>query len=126
MLCLNLNGSDAVIKTLRRRVLIRQYDFDRMHKRAVPRHYDTGTFEPITRDAIEKEKIWNELRSRPRTWLYYGRDIDQILDGMKDYTYNSQYLRWKKSWNEQGVLCVQSRSNHPPSPLGWGTFTLEY
>lgn len=127
MLCLNLDGSNAVIRTLKRRVLIREYDYVRMVKRAVPLHYDTASFESITRESIEKEKIWNELKGRSTNmWLYYNRNINQILDGMKDWTYNPQYIRWKKLWNEQGVLCVQSRSNHPPSELGWATFTVDY
>ena len=127
MLCLNLNGSNAVVRTLKRRVLIRRYDYDRMVKRAVPLHYDTATFEPVTRRSIEQEKIWSTLKNRDTNiWLYYGRNINQILDGMKDWTYNPQYLHWKKLWNEQDVLCVQSRSNHPPSELGWATFTVDY
>lgn len=126
MLCLNSNGSNAVVRTLRRRVLIRRYDYDRLYRQAVPRHYDAATFEPVTQDLIEKEIVWNELQGRSSIWLYYGRDVKQILYGMKDYTYNPKYLMWKKSWNQDGVLCIQSRSDYPPNELGWATFTAEY
>lgn len=115
-----------MLKTMRRRVLIREYDYVRMVKRAVPELYDTAEFEPITKHSIEQEKMWSTLQSKRVLWLYEGKGIRQIFHGMRDYLYSERYLRWNPIWDNDNYLCVQSRHDYPPSRMGWGIFTVTY
>ena len=126
MLLLNCDGSDAVIRTLKRRCLIREYDFNRVRQEAVPLIYDTAEFVPLSREQMEKEKIWAELQGRSQPWLYLGRNVKEILYGMKDWLYDERYQFWKKYWDDDQYLIIQARSNTPASRLGWGVFERTY
>ena len=119
------------VKPVRRRVLIRELDYNKM----IHRHgnyggivfdgmllYNTTQFEPVSRDSIEKEIVWTELQGQRRHWQYFDRGIRQIFHGMKDYLYNPKYAAWRVFWDEHGYLCVQARSNTPSSRIGWGVF----
>lgn len=119
------------MKPVRRRVLIREYDYKKMISNSTGSVIDRGVtlynrseFIPVTREEIEKEAMWNTLSNKPVRWLYRNHD-KQIFDGMHDYLYNIKYTKWKSFWDPDGYLCVQSRSNTPVSRIGWGIFEYD-
>jgi len=117
------------MKKIRRRVLIREYDYRKMVTNAYGgimfdgmMLYNRSEFTPLTRDAIEKEVVWSNLTGDSRKlWQYRNRDR-QMFHGMKDYLYNPRYMEWKVIWDEEDYLCVQARSNTPCSRIGWAVF----
>ena len=120
------------MKKIRRRVLIREYDYRKMINRAWGgivfdgmMLYTRSEFTPLTRDAIEKEVVWQSLSGSSRQHWQYRDKPRQMFDGMKDYLYNPQYARWKVIWDEEDYLCVQARVNTPVSRIGWGVFEYD-
>lgn len=117
------------MKPIRRRVLIREYDYQKMITNSYGgivydgmMLYNKSEFEPLTKTRIEQEQTWATLANKRQVWQYAGRGVSHILYGMKDYLYNPRYMEWNKSWDEDEYLCVQARSNTPKSRIGWATF----
>ena len=117
------------MKPIRRRVLIREYDYRKMVTNAYGgvifdgmMLYDKSEFVPLTKTLIEQEETWAILGSKRHVWQYASRGVKDIFYGMKDYLYNPRYMEWKTTWDEDEYLCVQARSNTPRSRIGWATF----
>jgi hypothetical protein len=115
------------IRTLRRKVLIREYDYKKVERQAfspvgITALYDRASFTPVTFDGIEKQQILDILKGKTEpTW----RDLEQpalALYNVKDHLYDIRYYDWKVTFDEEGYLCVQSRKNTPLSRIGWGVF----
>lgn len=121
-------------KKLRRRCIIREYDFKKMRNQATL-WYDTATFEPLTVRKIEAEIILRTLKGgdeskfrfrdadkvyeRPSAWLYF----------MKDYLYDQNYYKWNVTVDPDGEeqqIYVQYRRNTPISRIGWAEFVYNY
>lgn len=116
------------MKHIRRKVLIREMDYNKLVTNAYGgivfggmMLYNYSEFEPLTRDAIEKEVVWSNLTNGRQVWQYRHKDR-QMFDGMKDYLYNPRYMVWKVVWDKDNYLCVQARVNTPISRVGWATF----
>ena len=117
------------MKPIRRRVLIREYDYQKMITNSYGgivydgmMLYNKSEFEPLTKTRIEQEQTWATLASKRQVWQYAGRGVSHIFYGMKDYLYNPRYMEWKSTWDEDEYLCVQARVNTPKSRIGWATF----
>ncbi len=117
------------MKPIRRRVLIREYDYQKMITNALGgivydgmMLYNHSEFEPLTKTLIEQEQTWATLANKRQVWQYAGRGVKQIFYGMKDYLYNPRYMEWRTYWDEDEYLCVRARSNTPESRIGWATF----
>ena len=122
------------IRTLRRKVIIREYDFNKVRDQAfspllcmgIPDTlYDRASFTPISQDSLEKLKVEEILRGRSSTL----KDIrwentmpSRLVAQFKDHLYNIRYYDWRITIDEEGYICVQARSNTPKSRLGWGVF----
>lgn len=115
------------IRTLKRKVLIREYDFKKVERQAfapvgIATLYDRASFTPVSLDSIEKQQIIDILKGKIEpTW----RDLESpalALYNVKDYLYDIRYYNWKVTLDEEGFLCVQSRKNTPLSRIGWGIF----
>jgi hypothetical protein len=115
-------------RLLRRRCIIREYDFDRVRTEALAlvggdSLYDRVSFEPISRDSLEKSKLWLMLKGDSKWPMYHPMKYPMhTLEMLKDYVYNKQYLKWTCTWDDQGQMWVQSRVNTPRTRLGWGIF----
>lgn len=115
------------VRTLRRKVLIREYDYKRVERdslmdRDLGKLYDRASFTPVTFDDIEKHQLIELLKGKEESiW----RDLDQpalTLYHVRDSLYDPRYYDWRVTFDEEGYLCVQSRKNTPKSRIGWGIF----
>ena len=122
------------MKKVRRRVLIREYDYQKMIQNAYGgivfdgmMLYNRSSFTPLTRKDIEKEVMWDSLSGghKGKIWEGIHRKDNRIFDGMRDHLYNIRYASWRTVWDDDGYLCVQARSNTPISRVGWGIFEYD-
>jgi hypothetical protein len=117
------------MKKLRRRVIIRQYDYHKVVKRAVPKLYTECSFVPITLKELEQEHLLkvlaNEKLPEPPAWLQL-KYPKQYLYAMKDYLYDEHYVDWFSEYDENGYMWIQAKKGGPETMLGWATFEVEY
>ena len=122
------------IRTLKRRVIIREYDYKKVETQAltplstmglVETLYDRVSFMPLNQDGLEKLKMLDILKGKNSPIVATQWDLKMpalLLCDLRDYLYNDRYYSWKVSTDEDGYLCVQSRANTPKSRLGWAVF----
>jgi hypothetical protein len=121
------------MRTLRRKVIIREYDFIKVRDQALGTGlidndgalYDRVSWTPINKDTLEKLKLVEILRGKtgPITQIDLDLKTPAILVAqLRDYLYNEKYYRWKVSIDDEGYVCIQSRKNTPNTRLGWGVF----
>lgn len=120
------------LKTLRRRVIIREYDFDKVRTQAfsplsfaetISTLYDRAEFKPFTRDGLEKEHLLQILKKPKHENPFKPTQIPAIfLYNLRDYLYNEKYINWNAEYDDEGYIWVQARKNTPRSRLGWGIF----
>lgn len=129
------------MKKLRRRIIIRQYDYQKLAHEAIPGLYDSSTFVPITLKELEQEHLMRVLsetqsaylNSVPKRKKWVGDDDDtyykyprNFLWQMQDYLYDKKYIDWFSEYDEDGYLWIQSKKNAPRTVLGWGEFEYNY
>ena len=120
------------IRTLKRKVIIREYDFEKVKDQAfaplfmmglTETLYDRAEFTPFTRDTIGQDYLMKILGDKtkknfarpnqhPANWLF----------DMKDFLYNEKYIDYHPEYGEDGFIYVQARKNTPRSKLGWAIF----
>lgn len=115
------------MRTLKRRVIIRETDFHKVRKTAFTplfmiTLYDRANWQPITKESHEQAMIMKGLKGEqmPRggSWLIPS---DYLLYS-QDSLYNTKYSKWNPRWDEDGYMVVQPRKNLPVVRLGWGIF----
>jgi len=117
-----------VMKTriLRRRVIIREYDFKKVKSESLALDlYDRIKFTPLNEDTLEKLKLQEILKGKtgPLTETSWSFERPTLLVyQLRDYLYDGRYYEWNITTDEDGFLCVQSRKNTPKTRLGWGVF----
>jgi len=119
------------VRTLRRKVIIREYDFNKVRDQAFAplgisgSLYDRASFLPLNQDNLEKLKLQEILRGKTTVLksVDWNLKIPAVLVAqLKDYLYNTRYYDWQVTIDEEGFICVQARKNTPKSRLGWGIF----
>lgn len=118
------------LRTLRRKVIIREYDFVKVRSDAldigfVKYHtlYDRAEFKPLKKDDLEKENLLKVLKDPVKNNPFKPTEIPALfLFNVKDYLYNQKYIDWNAEYDEDGYIWVQARKNTPRSKLGWGIF----
>ncbi len=122
------------IRTLRRKVIIREYDFNRVRDQAfaplammgsLETLYDRAEFTPISQDSLEKLKVVEILKGKQTKLSEVALDLKRpaiLVAQLRDYLYNDKYYQWKVTVDEDGYVCVQARKNTPKSRLGWAIF----
>ena len=114
-------------RTLRRKVLIREYDYKKVKAQAfmsvgVSALYDRASFTPVSFSDIEKHQMLEILKGKiETTW----RDLEQpalALYSVRDHLYDIRYYDWRVTFDDEGYLCVQARKNTPLSRIGWAIF----
>lgn len=114
-------------RTLKRRVLIREYDFKKVRAQVfqpvgLSTLYDRASFTPVSLDNIEKQQIIDLLKGKT-TPMWSDLSSPAIaLFNVKDHLYDARYYNWHVTFDEDGYLCVQARKNTPLSRIGWGIF----
>lgn len=118
-------------RILRRKVIIREYDFNKIRDEATGFHYDGHAlydrveFTPIDQATLEKLKIQEILKGRtgPLTEANWTLTIPAVLlYQLKDYLFDDRYYNWNPTIDEDGYICVQARKNTPKTRIGWGVF----
>ena len=114
------------IKVLRRKVIIREHDFNKVEAKArYMSLYDRMSFTPLNQDSLEKLKLQEILRGKTGPLAAIDIDLKMpaiLVAQLKDYLYDEKYYHWTVSIDDEGYLCVQSRKNTPLTRLGWGIF----
>lgn len=125
------------MKTLRRRCIIRQYDYLKLTQMYIPLYYHRAEFAPITINDLEQERLLHILKNdnsdivqrSGKNQPVYVEDLEyprNYLRAMQDYLYNSEYVNWFSDYDEDGYMWIQARSNTPRTVLGWGVFEYDY
>lgn len=123
------------MKVLRRKIIIREYDFNKIKTKAtakIDRYdtlYDRATFTPINKDDLEKEyliflltKDENDVTSNPMNSWKPTEFPSSYLWHMKKNLYNEDYARWDCRFDEESYLLVRYNKVTPETKLGWGIF----
>lgn len=125
------------MKKLRRRCIIRQYDYLKFVQVYVPLYYHTSEFVPITIKDLEHERLLHVLKNNSNDIVRKSSQNQKVYTGnleyprnylreMQDYLYNKEYVKWFSDYDEDGYMWIQARSNTPRTVLGWGTFEYDY
>jgi hypothetical protein len=118
-------------RTLRRRIIIREYDFNRVRDEAFSvimgegALYDRAEFTPLNEDNLEKLKLVELLKGKNSILANSNLNLEipaLTLYQLKEYLYSEKYCNWKVTIDNDGYLCVQARKNTPKSRIGWGVF----
>jgi hypothetical protein len=120
------------VRTLKRRVIIREYDYEKVREQAftpliyMGLHdtlYDRAEFRPLTRQQLEYENLIKLLKTGDGENPLRPTAIPALfLFNVKDYLYDKRYVEWHSEYDEQGHIWVWARKNTPRSRLGWGIF----
>lgn len=117
------------LRTLKRKVIIREYDFNKVKEQATGLYYDgmalydRVSFSPLSRDNLEKENLLRLLKDPNRTNPFKPTEVPALLlFNIKDYLFNEKYIEWNAEYDQDGYIWVQARKNTPRSKLGWGIF----
>jgi hypothetical protein len=124
-------------RTLRRRVIIREYDFEKVKNQAIGVNYyfnvgnslyDRAEFIPLNQDTLEKLKLTELLKGKtgPLTEVRTNmKNPALLLYNLKDYLYDQKYFEWNVDLDDEGYICVQARKNTPRTRIGWAIFEKE-
>ena len=120
------------VRILRRKVIIREYDFKKVADNATGSYYDGQSlydrvsFLPLNEENLEKIKLVEILKGKEHTPLIksdWNNNVPaMMLYHLRDYLYDDRYYNWRVSIDEDGYICVQSRKNTPKTRIGWGVF----
>lgn len=119
------------IRTLKRKVIIREYDFNKIEEQALGFYYDgmalydRVSFLPLNEHTLEQIKLVEILKGKsgPLTEIDWDLKRPQLLIyQLRDYLYNDRYYHWRITTDDEGYVCVQARKNTPLSRIGWGVF----
>ncbi len=111
-------------RTLKRRVIIREYDFTAMQEQALEL-YDRTYWTPLDYNTLEELKLMEILKGKSGPLTELASDLKQprrIVYQLRDYLYDNRYYKWQVELDDDGYLCVQARKNTPKTRLGWGVF----
>jgi hypothetical protein len=119
-------------RTLRRKVIIREYDYEKVYSQAfaplcfmglVNTLYDRAEFIPLTKTKLEHENLICLLKESSRSNPLRPTEVPALfLFNAKDYLYNQKYIDWHSEYDDSGYIWIQARKNTPRSRLGWGIF----
>lgn len=125
-------------KLLRRKIIIREYDFKKIKTKAlghIDRYctlYDRAMFTPINKDELEKEyliflltKDENIKTINPMNDWKPTDYPSSYLWHIKKRLYNEDYARWDCRFDEDGYLLIRYNKGTPETKLGWGVFEKE-
>lgn len=121
------------IRILKRKVIIREYDYRRVRDQALcgflslgSSLYDRAEFTPLNQAALEKLQLVEILKGRnydPLVEADWNSNIPaMMLYRLRDYLYDKKYVDWTVTLDEEGYICVQARKNTPKTRIGWAVF----
>ena len=121
------------MKTVRRQIIIREYDYDRIVQLYIPILYTRASFVPFTLKDLEQERMLQVLSTPEENIEQIKYRIPDNYDYprsflwcLKDQLYNDKYPEWFSEYDENGYMWIQARKNTPKSKLGRATFEYDY
>lgn len=118
----------GLTKILRRRVLAREYDFDKYLRPAVPTLYDAAEFEPVTVRDLEHLYLIDRIK-KPNAKPHWQRPNtlpSGFLFDHKTRSYRVDYFEHVVDVDGDDFIWVQYRKNTPQSRIGWATLIKKY
>lgn len=116
------------MKTLRKTVIIRDSDLDRLIKKSV-KLFDRFEIEPMTYRGIQQEYILLKLRGRDRNIPKFST-LPKLYEDMmwrEEILYDRRYLDWHLTMDyPDGQIYVQSTARSQREPLHRVTFERDY
>ena len=121
------------MKLVRRRVIIREYDYNKLVKLAIPKYYTTSEFNPLTLQELERDYMFQVLKTGNDRLVKRVNRINSknpiefshpqsVLHYFGNHLYDSNYVKCLTEYDEHGFMWIQSRKNTPRTKLGWGIF----
>jgi hypothetical protein len=120
-----------MIRVLRRKVIIREYDFNKVRDQAIGpvgfveigSLYDRAEFIPFTKDSLGQDYLMKLLGDKTKKGLARpDQHPANWLFDMKDYLYSPKYIQYHPEYGDDGFIYVQARKNTPRTRIGWGLF----
>lgn len=111
-------------RVLKRRCIIREYDFKNILKKDPDRIlYDTYEFVPFTKLRLEQEAMWHAIKGvMVRDWIIENPPRSN-LRRLQESLYDKRYLSWDSWFDNDGYVVIQARKNAPQTRLGWAYMT---
>lgn len=118
------------MKTLKRTVIMRQYDYNKKLS-VLNRYYTRCEFMPLLIQELERMEILDILKNPNRVLplVDYSKNIFMNMlqhPHIKNLLHNPDYLRWYHEQDSDGHVWIWSRSNNPKSILGLASFEYDY
>lgn len=124
------------LRTLRRRVIIKENEFSGFRRRCLCDNpgigclYDRVTFEPININDLEKRYLIDILNGK----VYKDTDPEKqsierpyrYIRYFENCLYDRKYLAYKIHIDEIGDMYIQYRSNTPKIRIGWATAEKDF
>ncbi len=108
----------------KRRIIIREYDFEKFPK-SIHKRYDAVTFKPLTKDYFQKRVTYFSLKGKEylaRQYMHYEypESLLRKMTGVKFH--KSEYQYWLVKYDDQGQLKIRAGLGQPESRLGILTY----
>jgi len=116
------------MKLLRRKILMREYDFNK-NKNFSYEYYHRTSFTPVTPDDLDKLYLIHVLKHGSPVIRRYSDPTKihrRMMWRVKDYLYKDIYIQWVQPENEDDLVWIQSKKNAPRTCLGWAIFEYDY
>lgn len=124
------------IRTLRRRVIIKENEFPTLRRdclrinEGIGQLYDRVFFEPININDLEKRYLIDILNGK----AYKDTDVEKrsierpyrYIRYFENCLYDRKYLAYKIHIDEIGDMYIQYRSNTPKIRIGWATAEKDF
>ncbi len=107
----------------KRRVIIRESDFDKYSK-SLSKDYQSVSFTPLTKNYFEKRATYFALKNKSYLadqYAHYEYPANMLgrLTGFKLHNYN--YPRWLVKYADNGDMVIRAGLRQPESNLGFVT-----
>lgn len=114
-------------KLLRRRVLVREYEYEEFLISSVPRLYDSADFEPVTMTDLKHLNLIDRIKNPVKEeWKRPKETPQSFIWDHQTRSYRDDYFKFNIDVDDHGYIWLQYRKNTPRSRLGWATMTKEY
>ena len=118
-----------VRKTLKRTVIIRDVDLEKLLKRAV-KLYDRVDIEPMTYKGLQQENLIAKLKNPEEDRIPRHRTLPDVYEDMlyrEQIMYDRKYMNWQFTVDyPDGQIWVQSKIDQPRQQLFRVVFERDY
>lgn len=116
------------MKTVRRRVLIREKEFRTKLSKEARGLYTRVDWQPLTRSELEKHNMWAQLQGKAPPWHVEFTWHRAYLHRVPVTFYNDRYHEWRTFLdpdNQDQLWMTPTNGNGKPQRLGIATLELD-